>query len=77
MKPNHRRAAAAIGAAVASAILFYLGTGLRPWPLLTWVAPLPVLLVAPRVTKRSAFGLAAGAWLGVESAWWDYFIGTV
>jgi len=77
VKPNHRRAAAAIGAAVASAILFYLGTGLRPWPLLTWVAPLPVLLVAPRVTKRSAFGLAAGAWLGGESAWWGYFIGTV
>ena len=61
MKPNHRRAAVAIGAAAASAILFYLGTGLHPWPLLTWVAPLPVLLVASRVTNRAAFLLAAGA----------------
>jgi apolipoprotein N-acyltransferase len=77
VKLNYRRAAAAVGAAVASAILFYLGTGLRPWPLLTWVAPLPVLLMAPRVNKRSAFGVAAGAWLGGESALWSYFISTV
>ncbi|WP_194906714.1 nitrilase-related carbon-nitrogen hydrolase [Catenulispora rubra] len=77
MKSNHRSAAAAIGAAAGSAILFFLGTGLRPVPWLTWLAPLPVLLMAPRVGRRAAFGLAAAAWLGGESAMWGYFIGTV
>ncbi|MEY9855882.1 apolipoprotein N-acyltransferase [Catenulispora sp. GAS73] len=77
MKSNHRLAATAIGAAAGSAILFFLSTGLRPVPWLTWLAPLPVLLMAPRVGRRAAFGLAVAAWLGGESAMWGYFVDTV
>jgi len=42
----------AFGAAAVSAALFYFGTGLHPiWPLL-WLAPIPLLLIAPRVSAR-------------------------
>ncbi|WP_230419737.1 nitrilase-related carbon-nitrogen hydrolase [Catenulispora pinistramenti] len=77
MRTDKRLTAAAIGAAVASATLFYLSTGLSPVPWLIWLAPFPVLLMAPRVGKRAAFGLAGAAWLGGESAMWRYFISTV
>jgi apolipoprotein N-acyltransferase len=53
----------ALGAAVASAALFFFGTGLHPWWWLTWLAPFPVLLVAPRVRAWPAFATAALAWL--------------
>ena len=39
---------------IASAALFYFGTGLHPIWLMTWLAPLPVLLVAPYASGRSA-----------------------
>jgi apolipoprotein N-acyltransferase len=77
MESKIRLAAAVTGAAAASAVLFYLGTGLRPVPWLTWLAPLPVLLLAPRVHWRTAFTVAAAAWLGGESAMWHYFISTL
>jgi apolipoprotein N-acyltransferase len=76
MVPRIRPAAMA-GAVVASAVLFSLGTGLRPVPWLTWLAPLPVLVVAPRVRAMTAFGVAAAAWLGGETAMWGYFLHTV
>ena len=42
-----------------SALLFFLGTGLSPlWPL-TWLAPIPVLWIAPRVSAGEAFFIAA------------------
>ncbi len=37
-------------ALVLSAIGFYFGTGLHPWWWLTWLAAIPVLLVAPRLS---------------------------
>jgi apolipoprotein N-acyltransferase len=46
-------------ACLASGVLFYFGTGLHPaWPL-TWLAPVPVLVLALRVSAARAF-LAAG-----------------
>jgi apolipoprotein N-acyltransferase len=70
MGSGRSRAVGAVAALVCSAVLFYFGTGLAPIAVLTWVAPLPVLLLAPRVS-----GLAAGAvaflafLLGTANVW--------
>src|SRR5579859_4080645 len=54
----------------ASAALFFFGTGLTPvWPLL-WLAPIPVLWLAPRVPAGQAFLFAAAAYmLGAFNIW--------
>src|SRR5579863_981308 len=52
---------AAAAVVVTSAALFY-GTGLHPKWWLTWLAPLPVLLISPRVARGRAFSMAAVAW---------------
>ena len=54
-----------------SAALLFLGTGLAPlWPL-TWLAPIPVLWIAPRVSASTAFLIAAGAFaLGSLNEWY-------
>lgn len=59
-----RRWTAVAMTTLASAALFWLGTGLHPTPALTWVAALPVLLLAPRVSARVA-GVAAFAAFGI------------
>ena len=47
-----------IAAGLASAVLVYFGTGLYPmWPLL-WLAPIPVLAIAPRLRSSTAFLVA-------------------
>ena len=50
--------------------MFFLGTGLAPlWPLI-WLAPIPLLWVAPRLSARWAFGVAAAAYaLGGLNEW--------
>jgi apolipoprotein N-acyltransferase len=68
---------AAVLAAATSATLFYFGTGLQPTPWCTWLAPLPVLLLAPRVSARTAFAAASAAWLGGETMMWGYFLSTL
>ena len=52
------------------AFLFFLGTGLTPfWPC-TWLAAIPVLWLAPRVSGRHAFFVAAAAYtLGGLNEW--------
>ena len=60
-----------------SATLFYFGTGLRPMPWCMWLAPLPVLVLAPRVSARTAFTAAYAAWLGGETVMWGYFLDTL
>lgn len=50
-------------AVAASALLLFAGTGLTPWPWATWLAPLPVLLLARTVGPRPAAGAAFLAWL--------------
>ena len=76
MNSTTRRIAVAAGAAVLSAALFYFGTGMRPVPWLTWLAPLPVLLLAPRVGARIAC-CAAGPRGSSGGRMWDYFLGTL
>lgn len=45
-------------AVAASAVAWYLGTGLHPAWFLLWLAPLPVLLIAPRSRAWTAFAAA-------------------
>lgn len=67
-KPNNAFMAAPCMAI--AAILFFLGTGLAPlWPL-AWLAPIPVLWAASRLTARQAFFVAAAAYaLGFLNEW--------
>ncbi|WP_158675793.1 nitrilase-related carbon-nitrogen hydrolase [Nocardia stercoris] len=50
-------------AVVVSAILWLLGTGLNPHPGVVALAPLPVLLIASRVSGRTAFACGFVSWL--------------
>ncbi|MEQ0562173.1 acyltransferase [Amycolatopsis sp. NEAU-NG30] len=63
----------AIAATVASAVLFFFGTGLDPLPELAWLAPLPVLLLAPRVSGAATLVCAFAAYLAGSSGTWNYF----
>src|SRR5215472_14873873 len=61
---------------VLSAALFFFGTGLAPVWCLTWLAPIPVLWLAPRMSASAAFLVAAGAFaLGGLNEW--YYLTTV
>jgi len=51
----------AIAAFVLSAVAWFFGTGLHPVWILTWLAPLPVLLAAPRLPRWMVY---AAAFLG-------------
>lgn len=59
-------------AGIASAGLFYIGTGLHPkwWAL--WLAPIPVLANAPRLRATAAFLLGSIAWFLGEMNQWNY-----
>jgi len=59
-------------AGLASAGLLYFGTGLHPTWWLLWVAPVPVLAIAPRVHSGAAFLLASTVWFLGEMNQWDY-----
>ncbi|GAA4190487.1 nitrilase-related carbon-nitrogen hydrolase [Microbispora amethystogenes] len=72
-----RRLAVALAATALSATLLHFGTGLTPVPWLTWLAPLPVLVLAHHAGARTTFLAASAAWLGGETAMWGYFLGTV
>jgi apolipoprotein N-acyltransferase len=53
-----------------SAGMFFFGTGLSPVWFLTWLAPIPVLWLAPRLSAPSAFLMAAAAFaLGGLNEW--------
>lgn len=53
-----------------SAALFFFGTGLEPVWLLMWFAPIPVLWLAPRITARQTFLVAAAAYaIGALNEW--------
>jgi apolipoprotein N-acyltransferase len=54
----------------ASAALFFFGTGLTPVWMLLWLAPIPVLWLAPRLSAGHAFFVAAAAYmLGGFNIW--------
>jgi apolipoprotein N-acyltransferase len=62
-----------VAATAGSAGLFYVGTGLAPIAALAWLAPLPVLLVAPRVPGVVAATAAFLACLfGMTNTWGWY-----
>src|SRR5262249_2568871 len=72
VKPSNRGGVfPAIVAAVASGALFYFGTGLHPVWWLTWLAPFPVLLVAPHAKVWPAFVMAGSAWLTGSLNMWQ------
>ncbi|MFC7482781.1 hypothetical protein ACFQX7_26200 [Luedemannella flava] len=52
--------------------LLWRAYGLRPGAVAVWLAPLPLLLVAPRVAARRG-GAAALAWLIGQSGMWTYY----
>jgi apolipoprotein N-acyltransferase len=57
-------------AALLTGIALYFGTGLATIPALTWLAPLPVLLLAPRVSGQLAALAAFVGWsLGLANLW--------
>jgi apolipoprotein N-acyltransferase len=66
-----------LAATVLSAALFLFGTGLRPVPWCTWIAPIPVLFLAPRCSARAALVMASIAWLGGQTPMWGYFLNTI
>ncbi len=61
-----------IAAGVTSAALSYLGTGLHPIWCLLWLAPVPVLAIAPQLRGRAAFLLGLVTWLIGEMNQWNY-----
>ncbi|GAA1974850.1 nitrilase-related carbon-nitrogen hydrolase [Amycolatopsis minnesotensis] len=70
-KPYDVRLAAV--AVLAAAVLWFFGTGLAPVAALTWLAPLPMFLLAPRVPGKVAFGgTFAGILLGTTNSWYWY-----
>ncbi len=53
-----------------SAVAFFFGTGLHPIWWLTWLAPLPALLIAPRVSRWKSFAVAFAAFtIGALNVW--------
>ena len=60
------------GAGLASAGLFYFGTGLHPTWWTLWLAPVPLLAIAPRLRGGAAFFLGSVAWLIGETNQWNY-----
>ena len=66
-----------LAATALSALMFWFGTGLTPLAWLIWLAPLPVLMLAPRVPARVA-GLVGGvAWFLGALNMWSYFHGSI
>lgn len=63
-------------ALAASAGLFFLGTGFAPIPALTWIAPLPILWLAPRVSRRTAYGVTFLAYLLGLAGQIEFFLRT-
>jgi apolipoprotein N-acyltransferase len=60
----------AVLAALLTAATLYFGSGLTTIPALTWLAPLPVFLLAPRVSARLTALTAFVGWsLGLANLW--------
>jgi apolipoprotein N-acyltransferase len=67
----------ASGAVVLTSVMFFWGTGLHPRWWLTWLAPLPVLLISPRVADWSTFWMAAVALFLGSLNMWFYLLAAV
>jgi apolipoprotein N-acyltransferase len=55
----------------------FFGTGLHPLWLLIWIAPIPVLLLAPRVSRKLVFAVALLAWSACGFNQWHFFHGVL
>nr|WP_315401274.1 hypothetical protein [uncultured Duganella sp.] len=71
---NRSTAWAGAAAAVLSGAAWWFGTGLHPQPWLAWLAPLPLLLLAPAMRWQHAAlaALCAGACAGLNL--WHYLL---
>ncbi|NNH69678.1 nitrilase [Nocardia uniformis] len=72
-----KQTAIAAIATLLSAVLWHFGTGLHPVAGLAFLAPLPVLLIAPSISAPFAFLAGALSWLGGEARMWRYFTTTL
>ena len=74
---NPRRFAIAAAAVLSSAAMLWFGAGLDPaWPLM-WFAPLPLLVLAPRVSWSLAAVAAFVAWFLGTLSFWHYMVGVL
>jgi len=62
----------ALAATAASAVLIYFGTGLHPIWWLVWLAPVPLLAIAPELPRGADFFLGSVAWFIGELNQWSY-----
>jgi apolipoprotein N-acyltransferase len=74
LKPKENKTLLAMVAVMASAVLLFWGMGLHPHWWLMWLAPLPVLLIAARVSAKAAFGAATLAWFLGGMNVWRYYV---
>lgn len=56
-----------------STVLFYFGTGLTPVSGLTWLAPLPVLLLAPYVATGRVLSIAFVSYVASTANSWSFY----
>ena len=61
-----------VATVVVTAALGYFGNGLAPVWWLTWLAPLPSLVLAPYVNRRTAFLVSFAGWCLGGFTWWAY-----
>ena len=62
----------AVAATALSAAAWFYGTGLHPFWILTWLAPLPILFAAPRLSRWPAFFAAFVAFAIGDLNVWSY-----
>ncbi len=74
---SKRDVLASLAAVAASGAMLWYGTGLHPVWWLTWIATLPVLLVAVRVKWMAAFLIALAAWAIGDLNEWSYLHGLI
>ena len=74
---SNKMLAPAVCSLIASSTLLFFGTGPRPICWLTWLAPLPVLLIAPRLTDFPTFAIASASWFIGCLNMWHYFRGVL
>ena len=77
MDSKRDRLLAGLGAAVLSGLLSFFGTGYSPVSVLTWLAPLPVLLLAPRASARLAGAAAFVAGVLGSSNNWSHSLNSI